>query len=639
MFKKLLLLVFISLLNTSFAQKKIDPTPEHVAKAKELKEQFPDDDIVVLNGSERVTFTLDKRGEKVAVSHQKKEELFNISVRTNIQKHVQYTDESYVSTFNLKYRNKKNAYINAIDEAINSDEMFHHDARVKYANIDFPVQGYKYHFESVKKTKDIKYFTTIYFTNQFQTLTKEIKVVIPKWLNIELKELNFEGHDITKKETFDEKLKATIITYTVKNIKKEYDEKQAPGPSYIYPHVLVLAKSFQLEDTTHYLFNKTKDLYGWYKSLVDSMDEQPTILKDKVIELTENATSDEEKIKNIYYWVQDNIRYIAFEDGIAGFKPDESQNVFNKRYGDCKGMANLTRQMLKEAGFDARLTWIGTKRIAYDYSTPSLSVDNHMICTLLKDGKKIFLDGTEKFNSYGEYAERIQGKQVLIEDGDNFILEKVPVASSISNKQTYHFNAKIKDDALIGNVTKTYDGESRASFLYRYSSFKNDKKEDALNYFLNNDDKNLTVSNIKTSDLNNRDHMLSIDYLLSQNNTVSSFDNDIYIDLDYHKEFGKFQFKNRNTDYLFSHKKHYTSIITLEIPMGYTISETPKSVHVDTENYKIDIDFILKDNILSYTKTFILKKAVLKTSDYEAWNKAIKEVHSIYKEQLILTKA
>ena len=133
--------------------------------------------------------------------------------------------------------------------------------------------------------------------------------------------------------------------------------------------------------------------------------------------------------------------------------------------------------------------------------------------------------------------------------------------------------------------------------------------------------------------------MLSIDYSLSQKNTVSSFDNDIYIDLDYHKEFGKFQFKNRNTDYLFSHKKHFTSTITLEIPSGYTISETPKSVHVDTENYKIDIEFTLKDNILSYTKTFILKKAIIKTTDFEAWNKTIKEVHSIYKEQLILTKA
>ena len=60
------------------------------------------------------------------------------------------------------------------------------------------------------------------------------------------------------------------------------------------------------------------------------MKDDPEQLKSKVTELTAKAKTDEEKIKNIYYWVQDNIRYIAFEDGIAGFKPDDSQNVFKK---------------------------------------------------------------------------------------------------------------------------------------------------------------------------------------------------------------------------------------------------------------------------------------------------------------------
>jgi hypothetical protein len=31
-----------------------------------------------------------------------------------------------------------------------------------------------------------------------------------------------------------------------------------------------------------------------------------------------------DKVKAIFYWVQNNIRYIAFEDGIAGFLPDKS---------------------------------------------------------------------------------------------------------------------------------------------------------------------------------------------------------------------------------------------------------------------------------------------------------------------------
>src|SRR5690606_36441307 len=256
------------------------------------------------------------------------------------------------------------------------------------------------------------------------------------------------------------------------------------------------------------LFNETKDLYNWYKSLVDSMADDPSAIKEKVAELTANAKTDEEKIKNIYYWIQDNIRYIAFEDGLAGFKPDECQNVFKKRYGDCKGMANLTKQMLIDAGFDARLTWLGTKRIAYDYSTPSLSVDNHMICTVFYDGQKIFLDGTEKFNPFGEYAERIQGKQVMIENGDSFILETVPIVAPETNKETHLFNAKINNNALEGNVSLTYSGESRASFLYVFNNLRTEMKNEALEYYLKRADRNMMVDNIETSDLENRDDQL-----------------------------------------------------------------------------------------------------------------------------------
>ncbi|WP_299885930.1 transglutaminase family protein [uncultured Lacinutrix sp.] len=622
----------------SFAQRKTEATPEDISKAKKLKITYPKDDVIILNNFETISFNKNKKTEKITVSHENKEELLNISARADIQKYVSYTGESIVKEINLKYRNKKTTHDRFIDEAISDNDLFHHDARVKYANVSFPVQGYKLLFDSKKQYNDIKYFTSIYFNKEQPIINNEIKIIVPEWLNIEFKELNFEGYNIEKKVTSDKKIKSTIITYIIKDLKSKYDEEQSPGPSFIYPHLLVLAKSYKDSDKDISLFKQTKDLYGWYKSLVNKMEENPEALKEIVSTLTKDLSSDEEKIKNIYYWVQDNIRYIAFEDGIAGFKPDESQNVYRKKYGDCKGMANLTRQMLKLAGFDARLTWIGTKRIAYDYSTPNLSIDNHMICTLFKDGKAIFLDGTEKYNSFGEYAERIQGKQVLIEDGDNFILDNVPKSQSIANKETYTFNAKIEENTLKGNVEMSFDGESRASFLYYFNTIKNDRKEDAIMYYLNNDDKNLTVTDVETSDLSNRDNTLSIKYNLVQKNTVSSFGDEIYIDLDYKKEFDKFQFEERNTDYLFSYKKHINSIITLEIPANYKLSETPKNINIDTENYTVNVSFQQDGNILKYKKTFILKNAVIKTNDFENWNETMQNLNSIYNEQLILTK-
>jgi len=139
MIKKLLLLLFITLLNTSFAQKKSDPLPEHITQAKKLKSQYTDDDIVVLNSTEKVTFYRNKKENKVVVTQKKHEELMNISSRSDIQKYITYNGESSIKKFEIFYRNKKETLFEIQDEAISDDDMFHHDARVKHTHLDFPV--------------------------------------------------------------------------------------------------------------------------------------------------------------------------------------------------------------------------------------------------------------------------------------------------------------------------------------------------------------------------------------------------------------------------------------------------------------------------------------------------------------------
>ncbi|MFK7781650.1 transglutaminase family protein [Psychroserpens sp.] len=623
---------------TAYSQKRIEPTTDDISLANSLKEQYPDDNVALVTSKDHVTFGFNKRAGKVTVMHEVNENMINIDSRADIQIYNFYDGESTIEEFEIRYRNQKEASFYVKDEAYTSDDLFHNDSRVKYVTIDFPLKGYRYLTSIHKKYKDIKYFTKLYFNGEYPAQKKTIRVEVPNWLDIELKELNFEGYEIEKKVTPNEKGNGEIYTYTLNDAPAMYDENAAPGPTYIYPHVLILAKSYTYNDKTVNIFKDTQDLYNWYKSLVNSLENDNTPIKDKVKELTENVSSDEEKIKNIYYWVQDNIRYIAFEDGIAGFKPDEAANVFTKRYGDCKGMANLTKQMLIEAGFDARLTWIGTKRIAYDYSTPNLSVDNHMICTLFKDGKTIFLDGTEKFNAYGEYANRIQGKQVLIENGDDFILEYVPTSEAKFNKEQFDYSLTLSEDNIIGKVDKIFNGESRSSLLYYFNSLKNDKKDEFLEYYLNKGNSNIKVSNIETSDLKNRDENINIAYNVDVKNAVSSFDNQVYIDLDFDKELSNFILEERKTDYIFNTKRDLESTTRLEIPQGYNISHLPENISVDNDNFNMSVNFSKENNVIVYKKQFQIKHAKIETSDFKEWNGFIKKLDALYSEQIILTK-
>ncbi|MBU2921401.1 transglutaminase-like domain-containing protein [Winogradskyella psychrotolerans] len=641
MIKKLLacatILLFISI---SYSQRKIAPDASDIAKAKALKEKFDhkDDEIALEESTDYVTFDFDSRNKKVTVNHDLKEKMINMISRADIQKYSFYNDQSTIEEFEILYKNNKSAGFYIKDEASISSDLFHVDSRVKFTNVDFPLQGYRYGTHILKTYKDIKYFTKLYFNDSYPIEKKVISVEIPDWLNLELKELNFEGYTIEKTITPNSKNKSKIYTYTFKDVPAMHKVSNAPGPTYVYPHLLILAKSYTKKGETQPIFNSTQDLYNWYKSLVNSLENDNTDLKSKVTELTKDAKTDEEKIKNIYYWVQDNIRYIAFEDGIAGFKPDEAANVFNKRYGDCKGMANLTKQMLIEAGFDARLTWIGTKHIAYDYSTPNLSVDNHMICTLFKDDDILFLDGTEKFNALGEYADRIQGKQVLIEDNDAFILKHVPTSDVAFNKEFYNYQLTLDNETLTGKVKKEFNGESRSSLLYYFDQLKTDKKDEFLEAYLSSADSNRKVSNITTSDLTNRELNVTISHDLTVKNAVSTFDNSIYIDLDLDKEFSNYELKERDVDFIFSSKKYLESTTELKIPNGYSVTHLPNDIEVSSNNYDLSVSFKNENNTLTYKKLFQIKNAKIETKDFEEWNTFIKDLNTLYQEQIILTK-
>lgn len=635
--KSLLKILLIFCVSAASAQKNIDPTPEDIELAKKLREQYSKDDVAILESTDRVSFGISPDGTKVTVMSKVREKLMNINHRADIHKYEFYDSESKIEYFNIRYRNEKNANFHVTDEFYKDHDLFYNDARVKHMSVDFPVQGYTYNYEMDKLYKDVKYFTSLYFNEEFPVLDKKIVVTIPKWLNAELREFNFEGRTITKTQATNSD-GSVVYTYQMNGVPAIFKDDNAPGRTYVYPHILVLAKSFTKDGKENRLFSNTEDLYKWYKSLVDMVKDDPAAFKPKVEELTANAKSDEEKIRNIYYWVQDNIRYIAFEDGIAGFKPDESQNVFNKRYGDCKGMANLIKQMLKTAGFDARLTWIGTKHISYDYSVPSLAVDNHMICTLLYKGKKYFLDGTEKYGAFGVNAERIQGKEVLIEDGDKFIIDKIPATGIESNKETFALRLAIADAMLKGSCSKTFLGESCAEFLYGYNRFRLERKQDVLQGYLAQNDKNILVSNVVTTDLLNREQQLKIDYEVAVNNKVSSFDNEIYVDLDFVKEFGSFDFKDRKTDYEFDYKTDYQSSVALEIPAGYKVSKLPENLTVSAKDYSVAVTFTQTPKEIICKKSFIFRNGVIKTAEFPAWNDFVKNLNSIYNQQIVFSK-
>ena len=624
---------------TAIGQKNKLPSQEDQDYARNLRQTYPDDNLVIRNTTITYTFGFDEKTQKVTVVEQNKSRYTCVvpSHETTFVKF--YNQESEIKSVEVFTKKGKRVPIYLKDNYYNDSEFFYSDARIVYFNLAFPYLGTEFQVNFKKEYKDVKYFTSTFLSNHYPALDRKIRFVVPEWLNINLEEINFEGLNIARSKTYNAKKKAHIYSFIARDIKAEKREDNAPGPSHVYPHILVLTESFNRNGETVNLFKSTQDLYDWYRSLVDLLEDDRDQLKAKVEELTNGLKSDIEKIKAIYYWVQDNIRYIAFEDGLAGFKPQECHKVYENKYGDCKGMANLTKQMLMLAGYDARLTWIGTKRIAYDYSLPTLAADNHMICTVLLDGKKYFLDPTEKFSSFSSYAERIQGKQALIENGEGYILEKVPELGNEENEELIERSVKIDGASLKGMGHHRFKGESKSKLLYSINKVKSDFINEALDYYINEGDKNLKVFDTHISELTKRDQDFSIKYNFEQKNAISSFGKEMYLDLDYYKEMDQFKFNGvRENDYLFPYKTKLVVKTELEIPSQYQIVELPIGFSEAHEDFSFDIQFQEQADKLIYKKEININKAVIKRKDLDLWDECIDKLNEVYQQQLVLRR-
>lgn len=610
-------------------------------KILEWKKTFPKEDVIAASYKEVIDFYLNanpKPGEgKVKASVWNEYVLVPVKDYLKYDAGVFYNDE--IGIENLKVLNAENKEVKfeKLCGSYSEESIFHSDAKLCVVKFPFSERGKAFKYSYQENYKDIKYLTSFYFNKHLPVAERIVQFNIPSWMEIDLREFNFAGNAIQKSSVKEGDI--TKITFVMRDAPAYSNEPNSPNHALSFSHVICVSKAYTENGQRTVLFENVKDLYGWYSFVTSDIGNNPGELKAKVSELTFNKKTDIEKVESIFYWVQDNIRYIAFENGIMGFKPDAAQNVFKKKYGDCKGKANLLKEMLKLAGYDARLTWIGTSDLPYDYTLPSLCVDNHMICTVIINGKKYFLDGTEEHIALNDYAQRIQGKQVLIEDGKNFIIEKIPQFPAERNKEAKISKMNIQEDKLIGTSSIEYNGESKIMVQSIFSSIRKDSKNDALYNWIRNRDNNVEVSNIQNPDFTDRQKPLKLSFDFKASSQVTKTGNELYIVMDWDKDFAGFEMPaERKNDYAFNQKYHYTVQTELVIPAGYRVDYLPSAFKKITPDYSFEGSYTNNGKAIIYKKTITINKPILKRSDFPLWNSFIADINKFYNDQVVLTK-
>jgi Transglutaminase-like superfamily len=433
----------------------------------------------------------------------------------------------------------------------------------------------------------------------------------------------------------------TTYTWVSRKMEKYHHDIDAPDFRYSMPHMIAWIKSYKTGNVTHQLLSSPKDLYQWYHSITKNFNsEESPELHHIVDSLTAGVNDQFEKVRRIYYWVEDNIKYIAFENGMGGFVPRSAKAVCDKRYGDCKDMAGIIYKMLSYAKVPSHLTWIGSRGIPYRYSDlPTPAVDNHMITTYIENGKYFFLDATGQYMPLGLPTAFIQGKQALIGiDSTHFEIIEVPVTPASASQRFDSVNISISNNKISGTGISYMSGYLKIDLSRILYNHLNNPAEVLRGYYQKGNNKFL-IDSIRLSDYWNRDERTRIDYRFTIDDYVKVHESELYINMNLDKNFQNEEIKKvRVLDIENDFNYNFLNIIVLKIPPNTKISYVPVASSFKDERFGFDFQYSQAGNTITLTQKIYSNILMLKKSDFDAWNKMIKELKKAYSEIVILKK-
>lgn len=178
---------------------------------------------------------------------------------------------------------------------------------------------------------------------------------------------------------------------------------------------------------------------SWYERLTAEVPRGTEPVLAKARELTAGLSSRREKLEALLAFARRQVRYVAVEVGIGGYRPHTPQEVLERRWGDCKDKAFLLIDLLREAGIEAWPVLVlseGEDRV--DREFPSPYQFNHVIVAVPSEGLGLteadpvasgylFVDPTQTLGALSWLHPSTQDQEALVIRGGRGELVRTPI--------------------------------------------------------------------------------------------------------------------------------------------------------------------------------------------------------------------
>jgi hypothetical protein len=614
----------------------------------EMRSRFPDESAVFLNRSMTITVLPD--GDSLKCYTDISEDLLHLKSQTEGYTRRKVYGSSFVSINNLRAKTlvwEKNRYREApvtewVKNTDSEDHVFYDDSYFYSCNYPSVAAGNRTILQYREIQKEVRFLSGYLFTTYAPQARSTFIIKTTKDVDLAFMVFNDPTNRITFRRT--EKGNSVTLEWTAENLPAIVIEENSPAVRYYEPHVSFFVKSYKVNGKTVDVLPDVKALHSWYRGFITGIDESPSAALVGIVSIVKAQSKSElDLVRNIFNWVQRNIEYIAFEDGMRGFVPHSPSFTCEKRYGDCKDMAALLVGMLRAAGVTAYSTWIGTRDIPYRYSDlPTPIVDNHMIATYKSsEGKYYFLDATSKYDPFGFPSAMIQGKEALISMGpDQFEIREVPVISPVDNLITDSLRITLIDNAISGQGRLSLHGHSKGSIGNDIEKIEEKRIRESISRIVNKGNNKFFLDKYVINNQLVDTKPTEVDYEFRLADYCQAVGEELYLNLNLSKDnYNRFINEDtRKTPHEFDFKYIKKEFIEFTVPEGYDVEYLPPDESFNGSLIGYTVRYERTSNMIRYRKHYYVNYLLLQPSQFKTWNEEVGKISNAYKETIILKR-
>lgn len=475
------------------------------------------------------------------------------------------------------------------------------------------------------------------FVDGFMVSTEKSEYILDFYLpslKPNILEKNFEGYKIKKSEN------SKSISYTAENILAIKKENLSPSFGKITPRIMISPINFHYEGFTGEI-NNWKDVGNWMqKNLLHKKDELPPATISKIKSLVSNAENDLEKAKIVYDYVQRNTRYISVQVGIGGLQPVSALEVDRLKYGDCKGLSNYTKALLKTVGVTAYYTHVeaGWDKVSFESDFPSIGQGNHVILAVSYEGNYYWIDCTSQVHPFGFIGDFTDERKVMIIKPDGG-----EVVTTTSYLNEYNYQKTVANISLgeQGDFTSSVDiltqgiqydnrffleNESDLDLekYYKYywsninnldvksHQFKNNKEEVKFN-------ENLEITAIKYATIVD-DKLLVIANMFNNNQYVPD------------------RYRNRKLPFELQRGYLDEDQYIINKPEGYAVEALPRNIIITNKYGEYEVSYVEEGDQIIFNRRLLIKKGKYPNTEYNDYRNFRKEISKHDNSKIVLNQ-